>query len=192
MRIPAYDWINYEMCIAVSFLCNQKQMSKKKLHSNATFPGLAERIKSVRGKLTQEELGELLGVTKATVCRYESGATIPPESTLKRIADFCNRPLEWVLRGESALTQAPQLPESMPLESPRSGPVLHSPFLFAGVDIHAMTQIIEMVEDVLSQRKKPLKPVKKALLISLLYDQFQSTGQPIDQATLKEFLRRVD
>jgi hypothetical protein len=40
--------------------------------------------------------------------------------------------------------------------------------------------------------KKTLKPVKKALLISLLYDQFQTTGQIPDQVVLKEFLRRVN
>ncbi len=43
----------------------------------------------------------------------------------------------------------------------------------------------------LRSRKNPLKPVKKALLLSLLYDNFQTTGQLPDQAMLQEFLRRV-
>lgn len=78
------------------------------------------------------------------------------------------------------------------IESPKTASSIHSPYLFAGVDINALTQIIEMVEELLTKRTKPLKPVRKALLISLLYDQFQTTGQPLDQDTLIEFMRRVD
>lgn len=111
----------------------------------------------------------------------------------KKIADHGGRTVEWLLHGDKKV-EIHEIPESITIESPPpgSGPGLHDPYLFHGMDISAMTQIIEVVEDFLSHRQKPLKSVKKALLISLLYDQFQKTGQPLTQATLKEFLRRVD
>jgi hypothetical protein len=41
------------------------------------------------------------------------------------------------------------------------------------------------------KKKKNLNPVRKAHLISLLYDRFQETGKPVDRDTIEEFLRLV-
>lgn len=164
-------------------------MSRKKAPQLGIFLGTGDRIRQIRGELTQSEFGKLFGVKGNTVSRWEDGR-LSDDETLKKVADHGKVTVEWLLRGD--MKQIPGIPESITIESPRSGPVLHSPYLFGGVDIKAMSQIIEAVEDLLSQRKKPLKSVRKALLISLLYDEFQKTGQPLDQATLKEFLRQVD
>jgi transcriptional regulator with XRE-family HTH domain len=152
--------------------------------------GVPDRIKRIRGGLTQNDFGKLIGVTQGTVQKYEKGECLPSEEVQRKIAEYGGITVEWLLHADQR--QLVEIPESITIESPTSGSVLYDPFLFGGVDINAMTQIIEMVEELLDQRPNPLKPVKKALLISLLYDQFQSTGQPLDQPTLKEFLRRVD
>ena len=143
--------------------------------------------------MTQEEFGKILGVRDATISRYESGR-IPDAKTLSIIADYGGVTVEWLLHGDKPAAIPESVPETLPLESPPPGrgSLRHDPYLFGGVDIDAMTRIIEQVEDHLLRRKRPMKPVKKALLFSLLYDRFQATGQPLDQATLLEFLRRVD
>ena len=69
---------------------------------------------------------------------------------------------------------------------------LSEPGLFGGIDTLALTRILDQVEELLRKRQKPLKSSKHAFLIALLYDEFQKTGQPLTQATLKEFLRRVE
>lgn len=46
-------------------------------------------IRKSRG-LTQEELGDLVGLTKASISFYESGKQDPGVDTLKRIADVLN------------------------------------------------------------------------------------------------------
>jgi transcriptional regulator with XRE-family HTH domain len=152
--------------------------------------GVQNRIKKIRGVLTQKEFGKLLGVTQGTVQKYEKGECLPSEEVQEKIAAFAKITVEWLLHGDKPVF--PELPETVTIESPRSGPLLHEPYLFTGIDIDAMSQIIEAVEQLLAQRRKPLPPKKKALLISLLYDEFQKTGQPLNDATLKEFLRRVD
>lgn len=164
-------------------------MSRKK-SVIGIFPGLPTRIRKIRGELTQKEFGEILGVAQGTVNKYEKGIILPGEDVLKRISAYGEVPLECLLHGEPK--ELPEPEEAITIESPTVPLVLHAPYVFGGIDIGTMTQIIETVEELLSKRKKPLKPVKKALLISLLYDRFQSTGQPLDQATLKEYLRRVD
>jgi transcriptional regulator with XRE-family HTH domain len=167
-------------------------VSRKKVTEVGTFLGFSARLRKIRGKLSQGAFGKVLGVTKVTISRYEAGR-IPDVKTLSIIANYGGVSVEWLLHGDKT-AELPELPESMTIESPPpgAGPGIHDPYLFGGVDIDAMSQIIELVEDHLSHRQRPLKNVKKALLLSLLYDRFQTTGQIPGQATLKEFLRRVD
>jgi len=166
-------------------------MSRKK-SALGLFSNLFVRIRKIRGELTQVEFAKILGVAQGTINKYESGAILPGEDILKKIADHGGVTVEWLLHGDREATSG--VPESITIESPPpgSGTGLHSPYLFGGVDINAMTQIIEAAEDILHKRKKPLKSVRKALWISLLYDHFQTTGQVPDRATLLELLRRVD
>lgn len=51
---------------------------------------IGAKIKTLRKgrKLTQEELAEKLGITRATVSNYEVGRRSPHITELKRIADF--------------------------------------------------------------------------------------------------------
>jgi len=161
--------------------------TKKSLHDY--FFGLPGRIRKIRGELTQNEFAELIGVNQGTVHKYEKGIASPGAFTLKLIADYGRVTVEYLLSGGNKELPGPA--ESITIQSPARASPLAQPFLFGALDISALTQIIEAVEDLLSQRKKPLKPVKKALLLSLLYDHFQTTGRIPDQATIKEFLRRV-
>lgn len=131
----------------------------------------------------------VLGVNQSTICKYETGR-LPAAATLKKIADYGGVTVEWLLSRE-----APDLPpadESITIESPARASILSMPTIYGAIDINAMTQIIEALEQFLAKRKKPLKPVKKALLLSLLYDDWQATGRIPDETTVKEFLRRVD
>jgi transcriptional regulator with XRE-family HTH domain len=167
-------------------------MSRKKSLIGLLF-SLPGNIRKIRGDLSQAKFADLIGVNQGTVHKYEKGISSPSEETLKKIAAHGGVTVEWLLHGDKK-PELPDLPESMTIESPPpgAGPGLHDPYLFGGVDIDAMSQILELVEDHLSHRKRPLKNVKKALLISLLYDRFQTTGRVPGPDTLKEFLRRVD
>ena len=130
----------------------------------------------------------ILEVNQATICKYESGR-IPEALILQKIATHGGVTVEWLLHGAQEL---PAPGKAITLESPTRSSPFHEPGLFGALDTLALTQILDALEDLLSKRKKPLKSSKKAFLISLLYDEFQKTGQPLNQATLKEFLRRVE
>lgn len=164
-------------------------MSSEKSQTRYFNEDFSARIKSIRGDLDQKEFAKAIGVGQSAVSNYEKGR-IPRAAILQKIAEYGNTTVEWLLRGDQKAIEEPG--EPITIESPARPSPLHEPFIFGGIDIGAMAQIIEAVDELLSKRKKPLKSSKKAFLIALLYDEFQKTGQPLTQATLKEFLRRVE
>ena len=60
---------------------------------------LAKRIKESRLKqnLTQEELGNLLKVSKVSVCLWESGSKKPSSKNLIMLSKVLNVPLEYLI-----------------------------------------------------------------------------------------------
>ena len=58
-----------------------------------------KRLKELRkqANLTQQELGKMVGVTKVSICCYESGTRTPTLDTLKDLADSLNVPLTYLL-----------------------------------------------------------------------------------------------
>lgn len=165
-------------------------MSREKLTADESFPGLKNRIKTIRADLSQDEFGRRIGVTKQAVSKYEKGASVPSKKTLKNIANHGKVTVGWLLQGESAAAAAQEA--SLPLARPLPGvPGPDSPHLYTPVDTTILTQIIALVEEGLKKQKRQLKPVSKAHLFSLLYDRYQETGQVPDRETIKEFLRLV-
>jgi transcriptional regulator with XRE-family HTH domain len=164
-------------------------MSRNLLFSHETFPGLADRIKELRGNLSQEKYGELLGICKAQVSKYESRKAFPSAETIDKIASLGNKTRAWLLWGamQGELREGPE-----DFQKPAAGAsALADPYLFAAVDTSVLAQIISGVEGTLLKKNKTINPVRKAHLISLLYDRFQETGKPADQETIEEFLRLV-
>ncbi|MBE6144128.1 MAG: helix-turn-helix transcriptional regulator [Firmicutes bacterium] len=60
---------------------------------------IGERIKQERIKrgLTQAELGNLLGVSKVSICGYETGARTPTVDTFLRLIDILSLTPEYAL-----------------------------------------------------------------------------------------------
>lgn len=58
---------------------------------------LAKRIKVAReyARLSQQELGDILGLSDKSISAYEKGRSIPPVEKLKKIAEATNRPLSY-------------------------------------------------------------------------------------------------
>lgn len=63
--------------------------------------GIGQRISQLREerKLTQGELAQIIGVTRAGLSHYENDRRKPAYETLKRIAQYFNVSVEYVLEG---------------------------------------------------------------------------------------------
>ncbi len=64
-----------------------------------SFDSLGERIAHIRGRLTQQDFAERLGVSRNTLVRYENNKRIPDADFLQRlVSDFGADP-QWLLMG---------------------------------------------------------------------------------------------
>lgn len=63
---------------------------------------LGSNIKYLRKKrnMTQEQLGDLLHVTKVSICCYEKGSRVPSLDTLIKLADLFKVNLDEIVRGK--------------------------------------------------------------------------------------------
>lgn len=64
---------------------------------------LGKRIKEQRKKmnLTQEELGNLINVTKVSICCYENGTRTPTLETLKVLSETFHVDINYLLGNDS-------------------------------------------------------------------------------------------
>lgn len=105
-------------------------MSSKKLTKIGKSLGTGERIRKIRGDLSQTAFGKILGVTAAAISRWEAGR-IPDDDNRKKIADFGNVTDEWLLYGEEKA--APQLREFAPETYDLRPAVLNVDYLVRGI-----------------------------------------------------------
>ncbi|HUT52941.1 MAG TPA: helix-turn-helix domain-containing protein [bacterium] len=69
---------------------------------------LGQRIRMVRGGLTQMAFAEKVGIKQAMVSRYEAGHETPSPRVLLRIARYHDCSIEWLLTGKE-LPAGPRL-----------------------------------------------------------------------------------
>lgn len=63
------------------------------------MPTIGQRIKQLRleNNLTQEDFGKLFGIVKSTVSMYESNKSIPDDEIKKKIAEYFQVSLDWLM-----------------------------------------------------------------------------------------------
>lgn len=63
---------------------------------------VAKRIRSIRGKRSQEEFEAITGIDQGRISRYERG-TVPNPENLVKIARAGNVSVDWLLTGKLSL-----------------------------------------------------------------------------------------
>ena len=63
---------------------------------------ISKRIKEMRIRkgLSQQQLGEIIGVTKVSVCGYESGTRLPSLETFEMMAELFGTSTDYLLGRE--------------------------------------------------------------------------------------------
>ena len=91
----------YDIYKSISIANTAKE--SKEIRSVMARPGkttIGERIKYIRGALTQPEFGEKLGVGRNNVYTWESNKNTPLSETLLRIYKEYGVNINWLLSGE--------------------------------------------------------------------------------------------
>lgn len=60
------------------------------------MPKISFASARVNAKLTMEEAAEKLNVSKATLCKWENGKTVPRGDKIKELSALYNIPLEYL------------------------------------------------------------------------------------------------
>lgn len=69
---------------------------------------IGQRLRELRGGMTQAEFAERLGVAKITITRYEGDTTIPDGNFLLKLEELFKTDPAWVLLGRKEGTTEPR------------------------------------------------------------------------------------
>lgn len=138
-----------------------------------------DRLKLIRGKLTQDDLSKLLDIHLVTYGRYERGERSPDGQFIEKICRVFNISPTWLILGEGPMRLDEALSDSARAASP------------ASLDHELLRQIIAGVKQGLAIKNMSLPADKEAELITLLYDHYYKLKQTPDTETLERYLRLV-
>lgn len=69
------------------------------------YTDIGNRLKLLRGALSQTEFALKLNIPFRTYQRYEAGERLPKRAVLQWIASVCGKPVEWILTGADRVAQ---------------------------------------------------------------------------------------
>jgi transcriptional regulator with XRE-family HTH domain len=69
--------------------------------SGVDLNALGHRIRQLRGHTTQEEFARVLGISQAQLSKYELGQSALPLGLLIKLAEHCDKNVQWILTGKS-------------------------------------------------------------------------------------------
>lgn len=63
---------------------------------------LAGKLKKLRKSfgMTQDDIAELLGMSRTSFSKYENGATVPPLNVMRKLSAIYNVPIEFLIHDE--------------------------------------------------------------------------------------------
>lgn len=65
--------------------------------------GIGERIRAIRGEMSQRDFAEILGVSKGVISNYETGKQNPGSLFLLNLCDYFKIEPRWILKGEGEM-----------------------------------------------------------------------------------------
>ena len=163
-------------------------LSRKKLRYEEIYPGLGNRLRKIRGEATQSVFARKLGVTDATISRYESGEINPPEPVLRKYAELGRTTIKALLRGEETcqIQTIPQFRYFIPSKESES-----EYSTLSAINIELLTRIIATLEREILKRKISLSPLRKGHVISLIYDYCFSKNKEVTPDIIDCYLHLV-
>lgn len=74
-----------------------------------------DRLKQLRNEknLTQEELAKYIGTTRATLASWETGRREPDMETLRKLSDYFNVTLDWLIGNTDIRNQADEITDAI-------------------------------------------------------------------------------
>lgn len=149
------------------------------------FNEILERLMLATRAPNQSELARMLGLDPQAVTNARARGRVPSKWIILAAVKY-DISADWLLFGigPMKLQQKPRSPSNGEADS-------SCPSLSSCVNVDLLTAIIEAVEEGLDELCIRLPPVKKAELISLLYDYFSKSDEDVQTEVIHRYLRLV-
>ena len=72
----------------------------KRSDGGIDLEGIGQRIRQLRGQVTQEEFASVLDISQAQLSKYELGQTAPPLGVFAKLSQRFGRSVDWILTGK--------------------------------------------------------------------------------------------
>ncbi len=148
---------------------------------------IGERIKIIRTRLglTQTELGDLLGVEKASISKYEAGDAkrgVPVEFLVK-IAELGKCSVDWLING--SLIEVP-----VGIGKTKATAEIMQSLSQSRIDLGMIKQVIEVAMEHLQSNNLEMAPDKFAELIEVLYEEISESGaEQVNKGTVARLIK---
>lgn len=86
---------------------------------------VGDRIKKIRGALTQKEFADNLGITAQAVINYERHGRIPSRSILNKISTVYDVTVDWLLTGKGSMSEPRDVQPESPFKMGDTSPILN-------------------------------------------------------------------
>ena len=73
----------------------------RRSESGIDLSAIGERVRKLRGQITQEEFARTLGISQAQLSKYELGQSAIPLGVLIKLAKKYGSTADWILTGET-------------------------------------------------------------------------------------------
>ncbi|MFC0188200.1 helix-turn-helix domain-containing protein [Fictibacillus aquaticus] len=119
---------------------------------------LGQRLKKLRGKRTQEDIAQMIGISRPRYSHYETGRSEPDHETLQKMANLFGVSTDYLLIG-SDIVKNPKLP------SKKLSPVVTDDVInFTDVEIRLLEEIKKhpvLFHDLANAPEKKIKQLIK-------------------------------
>jgi DNA-binding transcriptional regulator YiaG len=76
----------------------------RRSESEIDLSAIGERVRKLRGQITQEEFARTLGISQAQLSKYELGQSAIPLGVLTKLSRKYGSTADWILTGDEAGT----------------------------------------------------------------------------------------
>ena len=148
---------------------------------------MGERIKLIRGTMSQAEFATITKLNKATLSRYERDANVPDANAIVRICSACNIRSEWLLTGEGD-----------PSKMNRAATENHDNVENKTITVHnleynkcILDAISQSFGEIVKQQNAYIPRIKFQMIVYILYEEFISTAMDYIQTIRGSFEKQI-
>ena len=133
---------------------------------------IGERIKIIRGTMSQADFAEMTKLNKATLSRYERDANVPDANAIVRICAACKISSEWLLTGAGEPSKNAK-PIAETHDSDGSKTIIINKLEY---NRHILEAISQAFGEIVKEQEVYLQREKFQMLVYIIYEEFVSAA----------------